>query len=168
MADDNPFDDASVSNAPEPNWAMANPMGERDAEPSWARDAPPAIEPPPPPPLAEEPAWARRAPAAPPANTAPLAPAGQPPMDVSCLQLPKPIMGLRAANLISAGFLALTAILKLMTMPSLTSAVVCLYLLTFAVLLTVFELHMGITAKLIADNLGFMYFGRVDIFVRLS
>jgi len=148
-------------------------------EPEWAR------QPPPPPPTTEptepaagaEPDWAAPAqtPASPDwAQTAPApAPslnerfgaavvgaavnAAKPPMDMAFMSLPKPILAMRACNVVSAFMLAFIAITKLLGTENVSAAIIAIYIFVIAVVLFLFELHIPALGRGIAENLGFMY-----------
>lgn len=102
-----------------------------------------------------------REPEAPPPADAPAfvpSPSGET-MDISCWQLPKPIAAMRLSNVISAFLLALVAVLKIDSgSADISTGVVALYTLSFALVIFVFETHLSCTAKVIASNLGFMFF----------
>jgi hypothetical protein len=149
-------------------------------EPEWARQPPPAPPPPAAPPAASpEPDWAKPAPA--PSNepawarTPAPAPApslnervgaavvgaaigaAKPPMDMSFLNLPKPILAMRFMNVLSAFMLSFCAITKLMTTDRLAPGIVAVYIFIFAVAIFLFELHIPQLGRGLAENLGFLY-----------
>ena len=73
------------------------------------------------------------------------------------MNLPQPIKAMRLSNVVSAFFLGMFSVFKLLSLPTIPSAVIALYLLVFGALIFTFELHISCTAKVIAGNLGFMY-----------
>lgn len=79
-------------------------------------------------------------------------------MDISWGQLPRNIVVMRACNLIASFLLAVLAALKLeKNTGDITSGVLSLYIFVFALVIFFFELHSSCSAKIIAENLGFMY-----------
>jgi len=149
MADD-PFAEEAVVGAqsgppPEqPSWlTQANdPSQEDEMKPSWLKPA-------------AEPARIDEAPV--PGDTT-AGTTGPPPMDISCFKLPKEIAAMRGLNVISSFLLALLAALKLEQNGSdVSSGVISIYIFAFAFVLFIFETHLSFTAKIIAENLGFMY-----------
>jgi hypothetical protein len=157
-SDDNPFEDASISGA-----ASAAPPPPDDSQPSWMNAAASPVHTDPAPPPAGDPQWLSdpKPPGAPLADQAggyPDVPGGPPPMDISLMQLPRPVLAMRLSNVVAAFFLALVATIKLMEMTAgISTGVICIYLFLFGLLLFTFELHCSCTAKMIASNLGFMY-----------
>ena len=158
--EDNPFADSSVSGA-----AASTAPPPNDSEPDWMKtSAPSPMHAPPPEPVSSaQPGWMKdpAPPAAPPAEGAyPAAgvPGGPPPMDISWTQLPRPVLLMRLSNVVAAFFLALVAVIKLTGLTAgFSTGVVCVYLFMFGLLIFTFELHCSCTAKMIAENLGFMY-----------
>jgi len=95
----------------------------------------------------------------------------EPPMDISCGKLPREIAIMRCTNVVSSFLLALLAALKLEKGGSnVSSGVIALYIFVFAFILFIFETHLSFTAKIIAENLGFMYraTGRVCFMILLG
>ena len=150
--------------ADEPEWARqpppAPPAAEQPAaspEPDWAKPAPAP---------SNEPAWARTpAPAPAPslnervgaAVVGAAIGAAKPPMDMSFLNLPKPILAMRFMNVLSAFMLSFCAITKLMTTDRLAPGIVAIYIFIFAVAIFLFELHIPQLGRGLAENLGFLY-----------
>ena len=78
-------------------------------------------------------------------------------MDMSFLNLPKPILAMRFMNVLSAFMLSFCAITKLMTTDRLAPGIVAVYIFIFAVAIFLFELHIPQLGRGLAENLGFLY-----------
>jgi hypothetical protein len=83
--------------------------------------------------------------------------AAKPPMDMSFLNLPKPILAMRFMNVLSAFMLSFCAVTKLMTTDRLAPGIVAIYIFIFAVAIFLFELHIPQLGRGLAENLGFLY-----------
>ena len=133
---------APPASSPEPDWAKPAPAPSN--EPAWARTPAPA-----PAPSLNERVGAAVVGAAIGAAT--------PPMDMSFLNLPKPILAMRFMNVLSAFMLSFCAITKLMTTDRLAPGIVAVYIFIFAVAIFLFELHIPQLGRGLAENLGFLY-----------